>query len=343
MPVNLPPEAQSAWDRYLEAKGTSEKIAALEEFLSKCPHHKGAQKMLANAKTKLSKLKAQLESEKKARKGTGEKWIIPKEDDGQIVLLGIPNSGKSAFLNCICGSEAALVADWPFSTIKPEVGALDVGGARVQLVELPGIVEGSSRGISSGLRVLASVRNTDGVLVIIDLARDPVEQFELILSELEAANLRLNAPEPGVTLERTGSGGKQIFRGDLFEEGVDGVIRILEARRFINIIVRFKREVSLEEFIDCLDSRIVRKNAMIVGTKGDSPGSKANFQKFAEYLEKTFSNRFAICPTSTATRHGISELPELIFQLLNRIRIFTQSDDGRVSEKPIVISPSSIF
>lgn len=337
LPVNLTSEAQAAWDRYLEAKTTSEKIKELEDFIGKCPKHKGTEKLLANAKTKLSKLKAQLETEKRAKKGTGERWIVPKEDDGQIVLLGVPNSGRSALLNAMCGTKA-LVANYPFSTIKPEVGTLDVNGARLQIVDLPGLVEGSSRGVSSGLRILASVRNTDGVIVVIDLSEDPIEQFDLISAELEAANLRLNAPKSGVTLERTGSGGKQIFRGDLFEEGMNGALQILEARKFVNVIVRFEKQVSIEEFLDCLDSRIVRKKCIIVCTKGDSQSSKPKFQEFVSYLEETYPSRFTVYPTSVTTKDGIDELGEPIFQLLDSIRVYTQSEDGRVAEKPIVIS-----
>ena len=83
MPINLPLEAQRAWDDYLEATTTTEKIACLEDFLSKCPHHKGVEKFLANAKTKLSKLKAQQEAETHPRDHRGKYRFLLEETDGK--------------------------------------------------------------------------------------------------------------------------------------------------------------------------------------------------------------------------------------------------------------------
>ena len=96
MPINLNREAQVEWDKYLDASSIDEQISHLERFLGVCVKHKGVEKHLAMAKTKLKKLKAQKSKLTLAKKGSGEKWLVPKGEDAQIAIIGSVNSGKSS-------------------------------------------------------------------------------------------------------------------------------------------------------------------------------------------------------------------------------------------------------
>ena len=95
MPINLNREAQVEWDKYLEASSIDDQIFHLERFLGVCVKHKGVEKHLAMAKTKLKKLKAQKAKLTQARKGSGEKWLVPKGEDAQITIIGSVNSNNS--------------------------------------------------------------------------------------------------------------------------------------------------------------------------------------------------------------------------------------------------------
>jgi small GTP-binding protein len=341
LPINLNHEAQVEWDKYLEASSIEEQIAHLERFLGVVVKHKGVENHLRMAKGKLKRLKAQQEKLKQAKKGSGEKWLVPKGEDAQIVIIGNVNSGKSSILNEIARSEAAKVGSYPFTTVKPEVGSITAKGARLQLVELPAIVEGSTSGEMSGKLVLAGIRNGDCVVITIDLSHDPIKQIKLILEELKKGKIRLNTPKPPVTVEKVGSGNIQVFNGHFFEgEGNEAVIEIMRSKGYVNAIVRFHAQTSLNQFLDSLDNTITYLPALIIASKGDFEGSKQNFEKLKRYLEDSERN-FQIIPTSANQKEGFEGVEEILFKQLGRIRIFTRNAVGDIAERPIILREGS--
>jgi small GTP-binding protein len=334
VPTNLTAEAQAAWERYLEATTTAEKIRCLEEYISEVPKHKGAEKLLRDAKTRLSRLKSQQLEEKARRRGTGERWLIPKEEEAQISLVGLPNSGKTSFLNQLTGSSYD-VGDFPFTTVKPTPGVINCKGARLQIVDLPPLVEGSSEGVSQGTKVLSAIRNGDGVIFVIDLSQHPIKQLETILDELNGAKIRVNLGEPNVIVEKTGSGGIQVSWGDNFEHGIEGAKEVLHKRGFTNAIVRFREKVTLDELLDSLDASVCHLPGIIIATKGDLPGSRQSYETLQNNPE--VKKKFEILPFSSETQDGLEGLEEKIFTLLGLKRVYTRDTSGLVSPLPICL------
>lgn len=341
MPINLNREAQVEWDKYLEASSIDDQIFHLERFLGVCVKHKGVEKHLAMAKTKLKKLKARKDKLTQTKKGSGEKWLVPKGEDAQIAIIGNVNSGKSSVLNELAHSEAAKVGAYPFTTVKPEVGSTTANGARLQLVELPAVVEGSVKGEMSGKLVLAGIRNADCVLITIDLSRDPVGQLQLILEELNKGKIRLNVMKPPVSIEKVGSGNIQVFNDHFFEgEGKDAVIEVLRGNGYLNAIVRFYAPISVNQFLDGLDKTISYLPAVIVATKGDVEGSKHNYEKLLSFLNESNLD-FQVIPTSVSQKEGFEGLEETIFSQLGKIRVFTRNTKGDIAERPIILRKGS--
>jgi len=340
MPTNLPPQANSAWERYQDARTTSEKIKYLEEYLSLIPKHKGAENLVRQVKTKLSKLREQKRKEREKRKGTGERWLIPKEGDVQVVLVGTPSSGKTAILNHLTGSKYD-EGEFPFTTTECQVGVGKAKGAQLQIVELPAIIEGSSKGLADGNRVIAGVRNADLVVLTMDISQDPIAQLDIIIGELYASQIRLNEAEPPVMVEKTGSGGRQVFQGDQFVDGgKKAVLEFLEERSIVNAVVKFKEPTTLEDLLDVMDASVVRKKSMILATKGDLPKSKAYFNKLNNYLKEN-SLKFNVTPISTKvpekSNFDKDNILEKFFKELDMIRIYTKNESGIVAEKPVVV------
>jgi len=116
MPVNVTHEYVQAEKEYHEAQTTREKIAALKNMLSKAPTHKGAEKLRAELKTKLAKLRQDLEKEK--RIGKGKSLTIKKEGAAQVVLIGPPNAGKSHVLGVLSESEVEEEKECEQSTLR---------------------------------------------------------------------------------------------------------------------------------------------------------------------------------------------------------------------------------
>ena len=117
MPTNLPPEYFRAEQVFREAESASAKIAALEEMMSKIPKHKGTDKLRAELRRKISKLKEDQQKKKGAGKHESE-FQIEKEGAGRVVLVGSANVGKSSILAALTNATPA-ISEAPFSTWVP--------------------------------------------------------------------------------------------------------------------------------------------------------------------------------------------------------------------------------
>ena len=161
MPTNVTPEYAAAEKRYEEAQSQGEKIRALQEMISECPKHKGSEKLLAELRSRLARFKRQQEEEKKKRKG-GYSIAVPKEGF-QIVIIGFPNSGKSSLLKALTNADP-LIASYPFTTKKPEVGMLEHGGAMLQMVEVPALVKGAA---DKQGELMSIVHASDAIIMVV--------------------------------------------------------------------------------------------------------------------------------------------------------------------------------
>ena len=342
MPINLNHEAQAEWEKYLEASSIEEQIEHLERFCGVVVKHKGVENHLRMAKQKLKRLKATHEKIRQAKKGTGERWLVPKGEDAQIVIIGTVNSGKSSVLNQLAQSEsAAKVGNYPFTTVKPEVGSTTARGARLQLVELPAIVEGSARGEMSGKLVLAGIRNADCVIMTIDISKDPIGQFKLLNKVLSTGKIRINVDRPPMTIEKIGSGNIQIFDAHYYEgKGKEEITEIMRNKGYLNVIVRFHGPTSRDQFFDALDITISYQPCIILATKGDLERSKANYEALTEYLKEKRLN-FQVIPTSSLQNEGFNEMEEKLFSKLGKIRVYTRNNAGDVADRPIILDRGS--
>ena len=135
MPINAGHEYFTAEGKYANAQTTEEKILATEEMIKTAPKHKGSENLLALLKTRLKKLKTQSEKQKKSGKSS-HKTI--KKTGFQIVLLGLPSTGKSSLLAKLTNAKPK-ISPYAFTTFQPEVGTLDYQGVKAQIIELPSI------------------------------------------------------------------------------------------------------------------------------------------------------------------------------------------------------------
>lgn len=134
MPINAHPEYFNAEKKYLDAKTIDEKIFYLEEMIKLAPKHKSSENFLAELKTRLKKLREKEEKAKK--KKTGTKGI--KKEGFQIVLVGLPNSGKSSLLAKLTNANPK-IASHPFSTVRPEIGTFEFQGVKAQIIDQPSL------------------------------------------------------------------------------------------------------------------------------------------------------------------------------------------------------------
>jgi small GTP-binding protein len=108
--------------------------------------------------------------------------FVPREGDARIVLLGPPNAGKSSLLKGLCGSSVK-VGDYAFTTLRPIAATAVINEARIQLVEIPGLIEGAREDRGSGRMYLAAAQDADGYLVVMPL--EDSSGFERFLEEIQ--------------------------------------------------------------------------------------------------------------------------------------------------------------
>jgi len=200
MPANLSPEYLDAEKHFKSAKTTEDKVEALEEMLATIPRHKGTEKMQADLKRRLSKLRAE-----QARRPTSRAGIIhrvEKEGAGQVALAGPPNSGKSLLVQRLTHALPE-VADYPFTTRVPVPGMMPFEDVQIQLVDLPPVHPDFPE---SWLYQI--IRNADATLLVVDLSDpDLLEDLDTTLGQLAQAKVQVSSedlPEaPGWLRKRT--------------------------------------------------------------------------------------------------------------------------------------------
>jgi len=164
MPANLTLEYLEAEEVFRNAKTANEKIAALEDMLASIPKHKGTEKLQADIKRRLARLRD--ESEKRTKAGRRDPFLVEKHGAGQVALVGFPNVGKSALVDVFTRAKVE-VAPYPFATALPVAGMMEYEDVWIQLVDLPPITEGE---FVPGLA--GAIRNADVLLIIIDASSD---------------------------------------------------------------------------------------------------------------------------------------------------------------------------
>ena len=114
-----------------------------------------------------------------------------------VGLVGFPNAGKSTLISVISAAKPK-IADYPFTTLEPNLGVVDMGDYKTFVVaDIPGLIEGASEGSGLGHRFLRHIERTKLILHLVDVSsfsgRDPVEDYRIINSELKKYDADLAA------------------------------------------------------------------------------------------------------------------------------------------------------
>jgi ribosome-interacting GTPase 1 len=184
MPANLTPIYKEAEERFKAARTDEERLACLVEMLSVLPKHKGTEKIQADLKTRISKLKKQSTGHAGGAKRSS--WYqVERQGAGQVALFGPPNCGKSAIVAALTGAQTT-VAAYPFSTTAPQAGMMPYEDIQIQLIDLPPVYDDAEPWVYHFLRV------ADLLLMVMDLADDDIiVSIEKFLPCLARANIRL--------------------------------------------------------------------------------------------------------------------------------------------------------
>jgi len=189
------------------------KIADIEAEMARTQKNKATEGHLGLLKAKIAKLKREIiEGAKAVQGGGGEGFDVSKSGDARVGLIGFPSVGKSTLLTKLTGqySEAA---DYEFTTLTCIPGTYKYKGTKIQLLDLPGIIEGAKDGKGRGKQVIGVARTCSLILVVLD-AMKPMTHKRIIERELEGFGIRLNKKPPQITIKKRDKGGISIIRAN---------------------------------------------------------------------------------------------------------------------------------
>jgi len=180
---------------------TLERINEIEDEMSKTQKNKATAHHLGLLKAKLAKLKRELIEGGTKKGGPKEDGFdVAKTGDCRIGLVGFPSVGKSTLMTKLTGT-FSLAADYEFTTLTCVPGVFSYKGAKFQLLDLPGIIEGAKENKGKGRQVIGVARTCSLILIVLDSTR-PLMHKKIIETELEGFGIRLNKQYPKIrTLE----------------------------------------------------------------------------------------------------------------------------------------------
>lgn len=244
-----------------------EQIAEIEEVLRKTPHHKATNGFIGAMRAKIAHLRdREVENIAKSHSAGGKGFFVKKQGDATAVLVGPPSAGKSTLINKLTNAESK-VAPYSFTTVTVVPGMLKYNSAYIQLLDIPGLIEGASRGRGRGREVLSVARSADLLIIMTDTER--VEMIDKMVEELKAFGIRLNTVKPEISIKKSADGGLEIKSNFNQEIDKNTIKKIAHEYGIKNGTITLKQKVSLNDLFDAFSENRIYVPAILIVNKCD--------------------------------------------------------------------------
>lgn len=316
-----------------------ERIKELEERMASTVPNKHTQRSINFIRAQLAKCRDELVKIASSKKGGGTGFGVKKAGDAQVAFIGFPSVGKSTLLNLLTdGATHSKVAAYEFTTLQAVPGMMDIEQAKIQLIDLPGIILGAAVGKGRGKEVLGAARNAQLVLIILSFQPDGSINYEhakIIRKELWDAGIRLNQEPAHILVEQRGSGsinftyqGKQ----NMDKEEVKSLMQDLGFQHAV--VVFYQSYVTPDQLIDHVLGNRVYMRELVVINKSDL----ANPNITDDMITKAVGHDHWI-KISAINNENIQELKKRIFKELSLIRVFLRPPGGGEPDmqKPMIL------
>ncbi|MDB3956635.1 GTP-binding protein [Candidatus Nitrosopelagicus sp.] len=309
--------------------GIPEKIKAIQDEIHRTQINKATEHHVGLLKAKIAKLKREQETEqvkKSSKKQDG--FDVKRTGDATVVFIGLPSVGKSTLLNRLTGSKSAIGA-YQFTTVTVVPGVMNYRGARIQVLDLPGIIKGASTGKGLGKRILSVARSADIVLLVLDVFQPYHE--DVLINELVNIGIRLNQEPPNIVIEKSNTGGIAVAQQKKLKKMSEKLLKeILNIYGYTSARVVIKEDIDSEQLIDFINGNKTYAKGITILNKIDLVDDK-----FVENVAKKLKTDFI--PTSADSNKNINELKERIYNELEFIRIYLRPKGGETDfEEPLI-------
>ena len=223
--------------------------------MSRTQKNKATEGHLGLLKAKIAKLKREVMEGPKGSGGSNtEGFDVKSTGDARVGLIGFPSVGKSTLLTKLTGqfSEAA---DYEFTTLTCIPGTYNFKGTKIQLLDLPGIIEGAKDGKGRGRQVIGVARTCTCLMVVLDVMKSLTCRRK-IEYELEGFGIRLNKKPPNIIIKRKDKGGVNVVKGqgiEMTHMSEDVCKTIAHEYKLSNADIHVKCDATVDELIDVIE------------------------------------------------------------------------------------------
>ena len=317
--------------------GIPEKIKEIQDQIHQTQINKATEFHIGLLKAKIARLKREMQENVHGRTmhtgGENVGFDVRKAGDATVVLIGLPSVGKSTLLNRLTNAKSR-VASYHFTTLTAVPGMLHHRGAKIQVLDLPGIIEGAANGKGFGKRVLSVARGADLVLIVLDVFQP--HHLSVLKKELREAGLRLDEEPPDIVVEKTSIGGISINAQVSIKVSERLVKEIMRVYGLHNgrVIIR-EPNLTDDQLIDVLNGNRIYLPSLVVLNKIDLVN-----KGFTQEIQSKIGNNFI--PVSADAGINIDALKEAIYQKLGFIRIYMRPKGSETDfDEPLIIKSGS--
>ncbi|KAL7412984.1 P-loop containing nucleoside triphosphate hydrolase protein [Mrakia frigida] len=296
---------------------TAQKIAEVEHEMSITQKNKATSYHLGQLKAKLAKLKRELIAPPSGSGGggPGAGFDVARTGVASVGFIGFPSVGKSTLMSKLTGTHSE-AASYEFTTLTTVPGTMTVHGARIQVLDLPGIIEGAKDGKGRGRQVIAVARTCNLIFIVLDVLK-PLGDLKIIQAELEGFGIRLNKKPPQITVKKKERGGISLTNTvPLTHIDQDEIKAVLAEYKLNSCDIAIRQpEATLEDLIDVIEGNRVYVPALYVLNKIDAIS--------IEELDLLYKIPMS-CPISSTQWLNIDELIEMAWDALDLVRVYTK-------------------
>mgnify|MGYP001586073545 CR=1 FL=1 len=305
-------------------------IEEIKKELRETPHHKGTEHYIGRLRARLARIEDKMiEVSTRLRQGSGGSsgFALRKTGDASVVLIGPPSAGKSTLLNKFTNAQSK-VAAYAFTTTTVIPGMMFYKDAYIQIFDIPGLLEGASKGKGRGKEVLSVTRNSDLLLIISDVQR--INYIEKMTQELEGAGIRINKVRPNVLINKKIIGGITIHT-NIKQDLDDLTIKEIASEMGIkNADISIKEKVTIDSLIDSFSTSRVYIPAIFVVNKIDT------------VHRPQFTDHYLAISAEKGT--GLENLKEEIWNKLRLLSVYlVQPNEEPNFESPIIMQEGDLL
>ncbi|KAI9021232.1 P-loop containing nucleoside triphosphate hydrolase protein [Hyaloraphidium curvatum] len=292
-----------------------DKIKEIELEMSRTQKNKATAMHLGLLKAKLAKLKRELITPSGGGGGgAGVGFDVAKTGVARVGFVGFPSVGKSTLMSKLTGVHSEVGA-YEFTTLTTVPGVIQYKGAKIQMLDLPGIIEGAKDGKGRGRQVIAVARTCSLIFIVLDVLK-PLTDKRIIERELEGFGIRLNRQPPDITIRKKDRGGVSLSSTvSLTYLDLELIKSILGEYKIHNADVSLKCDATVDDLIDVIEGNRKYIPALYVLNKID--------QITIEELDVVYKIPHAV-PISAHHGWNFDDLLEKMWEYLDLVRIYTK-------------------